>query len=415
MNLLKSSFYSSISTGISFISGFVLIKVVSSQIGPSGIAIVGQFQNTIALFALFGTLAINNGVVRAVAQYAEDREKVQQIFNNALLVTLACSLLISLVIALMSHSLAASSLHNEDLWIVFFCYSIFFSLTGINSIISNVYNGLHEIKKLTFVNIASSLIGVSFTIGFSLKWKLTGVLLAVNAAPLSLFIINIGVLRKLGLRLFPNRLFGAVDHTILKGFLAFTLMNLVSGIVAPITQLLVRNKIISDYSAQEAGYWQGVTKISDYYLQFITTVLGIYYLPKLASLKTDAEIKLEVRNGYKIILPVVGVLAIGIWLCAKWIILILFSKEFLPMQPFFSFQLLGDFFKMASWLPGYLMIAKSMTRLYILTEVVFSTTFVLLSWFFIQYYGAIGATYAFCLNFFAYMLFMSIKFRKIVF
>jgi O-antigen/teichoic acid export membrane protein len=55
MNLLKTSFYTSFSTAITFITGFIIIKVVAVKIGPSGIAYGGQFQNTIAILAKLST------------------------------------------------------------------------------------------------------------------------------------------------------------------------------------------------------------------------------------------------------------------------------------------------------------------------------------------------------------------------
>lgn len=55
----------------------------------------------------------------------------------------------------------------------------------------------------------------------------------------------------------------------------------------------------------------------------------------------------------------------------------------------------GDFFKIGSWLIGYLMVAKVMTKTYIATEIIFATSYVVLSYYFMNHYGIIGATYSF--------------------
>jgi len=44
VNLIKTSFYTSISTAITFLSGFIIVKFVAVKIGPTGIALVGQQQ-----------------------------------------------------------------------------------------------------------------------------------------------------------------------------------------------------------------------------------------------------------------------------------------------------------------------------------------------------------------------------------
>ena len=53
----------------------------------------------------------------------------------------------------------------------------------------------------------------------------------------------------------------------------------------------------------------------------------------------------------------------------------MFSKEFYPMIDFFLWQLIGDFFKIMSWILAFIMVAKSMTKLYIITEIIFSLLF----------------------------------------
>ena len=94
------------------------------------------------------------------------------------------------------------------------------------------------------------------------------------------------------------------------------------------------------------------------------------------------------------------------------IIHILFTSEFLPMKPLFTFQLLGDFFKIGSWLLAFLMIAKSMTRTFIITESIFAISYVLLSYLFMNHFGIIGATYSFCINYGAYWIMMWLIMKK---
>ena len=45
MSLVKTSFLSLIATSVKVLSLLVINKVVAVTIGPSGIALIGQFQN----------------------------------------------------------------------------------------------------------------------------------------------------------------------------------------------------------------------------------------------------------------------------------------------------------------------------------------------------------------------------------
>ena len=75
MKLIKTSFYTSISTSVTFISGFIVTKFVAVKIGPSGITYVGQYQNVIAILAMLSTLAITTGVIKYLANTLEKSKK----------------------------------------------------------------------------------------------------------------------------------------------------------------------------------------------------------------------------------------------------------------------------------------------------------------------------------------------------
>jgi len=192
----------------------------------------------------------------------------------------------------------------------------------------------------------------------------------------------------------------------------YSIMALTSAMTVPLSHLVVRNYIGENLSWDDAGYWQGIWYISTMYLMIVTTSLSVYYLPRLSEIQDNKELRREILNGYKIIMPIVSVLAIGIYLSKELVIRIAFTDEFFPMIELFAWQLIGDVIKIASWLLGYLMLAKAMTRIFIYTEILFSVLFVVLSIVFIEMFGLVGATYAFSLNYFLYLIMMICIFRK---
>jgi len=413
VNLIKTSFYTSISTAITFISGFIVVKVVAVKIGPKGIAFVGQFQNTTAILTMLATAAIATGVIKYLAEHKSDPEKSQQIISTAFLIVFFSSLIISVFVISTSVYLSEAAFKTKDFWLVYFLFGLFTMVISFNVMFLAILNGLKEIRKFTIVNICSSVTGVGLTVLFTYAWSIEGVLIASTATAIIIFFINVYFFNKLGIRWKPD--FKSWDKRVAKMLSGFSLMAIVSGFVAPTMQILVRDRIITQFSIADAGYWQAVTKISDYYLSFISSVLGVYYMPRLSELKSKSELRQEIKSGYKIILPIVGGIALLIWLFKDMIIQILFTPTFLPMKPLFTFQLLGDFFKIGSWLLAFLMIAKAMTKTYITTEIIFAASYVAFSYYFMNHYGIIGATYSFCLNYFLYWILMWILMKKQIF
>ncbi len=410
MNLLKTSFYTSISTAINFISGFIIVKVVAVKIGPKGIAFVGQFQNVTAILTMLATAAITTGVVKYLAEHKNDPVKSRQIINTAFLIVFFSSLIISLFVIGASGYLSRAAFKTTHFWLVYFLFGLFTMAISFNGLFSAILNGLKEIRKFTAINITSSLTSVAITVFSAYAFGLEGVLISSTASAVVIFFINVYIFNRLGIKWRPD--FKSWDKPVVKMLSAFSIMAIVSGLVMPAMQIMVRDRIILQFSVTQAGYWQAVTKISDYYLGFITSVLAVYYMPKLSEIQNKLELRSEILKGYKTILPVVGFVAFLIWLLKGAIIHILFTPDFLPMKLLFTFQLLGDFFKIGGWLLAYLMIAKAMTKTYIATEIIFAISYVLLSYYFMNRFGLIGATYSFCLNYILYWIAIWIVMRK---
>ena len=191
MNLIKTSFYTSVSTAITFISGFIVVKVVAVKIGPKGIAFVGQFQNTAAILTLLATAAISTGVIKYLAEYKNDPEKRKRIINTAFAIVFFSSLIISAFIMSTSSYLSQSVFKTKDFWLVYLLFGFFIMIISFKVVFLAILNGLKEIKKFTIINICSSLTGLALTVLFAYTWGIEGVLLACTATAILIFLINI--------------------------------------------------------------------------------------------------------------------------------------------------------------------------------------------------------------------------------
>ena len=96
----------------------------------------------------------------------------------------------------------------------------------------------------------------------------------------------------------------------------------------------------------------------------------------------------------------------AIFILQDFVVDLLFTKEFAPMKVMFSWQLLGDFFKVSGWMLAYIMLSRPMVKLYIATEIFFSAGFYVLSIIFVKLYGLKGAAIAHAVNYFIYLVVM---------
>ena len=411
MSLIKTSILTAISTILRVFTGFIINKCISIYIGPSGLAMVGQFQNFVAITSTIANGAISQGVVKYIAEYREDIDKKSRILSTALIISLSSATIVAILLNIFSLDLSIYILKSEKYRTIFQLFGFTIILFSLNTLLISILNGEKEIKKYVIVNIASSLFSLIFTSFLVIKFALLGSLFAMVFNLSVIFFITLILVTKSPWFNFRYFFRGFDKQSGLK-LGRYILMALVSATTLPLSQMLVRDYIANSLDWQSAGYWQGIWYISSIYLMVVTTSLGVYYLPRLSEIKNPIELKREIIDGYKIILPIVIVVAFTIYIFREYIVYIAFSRDFRPMLELFKWQLIGDVIKIASWLLSYIMLAKAMTRLYIYTEIIFSALFVILSMLLIDRFGLIGVTYAFVLNYILYFIVMVDIFRR---
>lgn len=405
MTFIKASLLSAISTLFKILTGFVSVKVVSVYIGPSGLALMGQMQNFVTMMSSIASAGVNNGVIKYTAEHFDDVEKKQKIWSTAFQISLILIAPMAFFVILFSDFLSIKLLNNVQYSSVFKIFAVTVVFFVLNGLLTSILNGQKEIKKLTLLNIFSSIFGLLVAVWLVVQYQLYGALIAGIVSQAIVFLITlIFVFNSSWFRL--SMFFGGMDKDFRNKLLKYSAMTLVAVTMMPLSQMYVRDYIAKNVGWSEAGYWQAISQLSDVYLMFITTSLSVYYLPKLSGIRDKWELKKEIFHAYKITIPIVVLLAACVYIFRFSIINILFSKAFMPMAELFSFQMIGSVFKIASWLLSYVMVAKAMTRLFILSELIFVWSFVGFVIIFVRIYGLIGVSIAFMVNYLLYMIFL---------
>lgn len=410
MTLIKTSVLTGISTVIKLISAFVINKVIAIYIGPSGLAIVGQLQNFTSIITTFSNGAISSGIVKYTAEY-QDIEKKQKIFSTSIVISLICSLIISIFLFGFSDYLSKLILKDIQYRSVFIIFGATIFLFALNMVLISILNGQKEIKKYVLVNIAGSIFSLVFTSTLIMQLNIMGALYALVLNQSVVFFVTLAfVLKSSWFKL--EYFIKGLDKESLSKLSEYSLMAIVSALTVPVSHLIIREYIGENLGWDSAGYWQGIWYISTMYLMLVTTTLGVYYLPRLSEIRDNKELRKEIFTGYKIIMPIVIIASLIIFLLKEYVILIAFSKNFMPMIDLFAWQLIGDVIKIASWLLAYLMLAKAMTKIFIYTEILFSALFIIFSVILVNKFGLVGITYSYSLNYFLYLVVMIVIFQK---
>jgi PST family polysaccharide transporter len=409
--MMYTSFYTGIGTAIGFISGFVINKVIAVYLGPSGLAIVSQFQNFIGVASVLASGGILQGVVKYLSEVRDDEEKQSILLSTSLKISLIFSVIVGIVTSVFARGLSLNIFNSLEYHYVFILLGFTVVLFGLNSLLISILNGTGEIKKLVAVKVSTNLFGLLITSSCVYLYGIKGALTALAISQSVIFFVSLLFVTRS--RWFKRKVFSKkLDKIYSLKLFQYSLMAISSMILTPVVQIGIRNIIVEKISIIEAGYWDGLSKISLAYLGIISSTLSIYYLPKLSVLKERLEIRRELLNGYKIITPLLILLVVTVYLARNYIITFLYSNDFTSMKILFAPQLAGDFFKILSWILSYLMLAKSLAKIFILTQTIFLTGSYFLSSFLLGIFGLYGIVLAHFFINLTYFIFIVIYFKN---
>lgn len=414
IDLVKVFSLNAVSTLIHMCTALISTKVVASIIGPSGIAMLGQLNNINTMLQGVAGGGIRSGVTKFIAEYKDDNIKVGSYISNALKISLIFTTIISIVCITGHKFLSNKIMLSPDYGYVFVVLGVTIFLFTLNSLLISILNGFKEFKKYVVVNISSSIFSLIFSVTLCVVWGLEGAMISAVTFQSVVLFVTIYQCRKCPWFNLDN-FFGKYDKAIVKQYLQYTLMTLVMLSIAPVTQMILRGYVISEISITEAGWWDGMNKISHMYLTVITTSLSVYILPRMSELTDKWELKKDILRSYKLIIPFMLISTLIIYLLRHFLIWLLYTPEFYPMESLFVWQLFGDIFKIAAWLISNLMLAKLKTKEFVVTEILFGLTSLLIRYICMKQYGVVGLNIGYMINYILYFLCMVWLFRDILF
>ncbi|PLV60574.1 lipid III flippase WzxE [Erwinia sp. B116] len=401
MSLAKASVWTAASTLVKIAAGLLVVKMLALAFGPAGVGQAGNFRQLVTVLGVLAGAGIFNGVTKYVAEYQQDPAQLRAVTGTASSMVLGFSLLLALVFLLFAAPVSRALFGHEEYQQVIRAVAFLqFGIAWANLLLA-IVKGFRDAAGNAAALIGGSLIGVA---GWFVCYRLggySGALIGLALVPALLVIPAIIVLWRRG-RLPLGYLLPAWQPAFARQLGKFTVMALITSVTLPVAWMMMRNQLAAQAGWEQVGLWQGVSTISDAYLQFITASFTVWLLPTLSRLQHKEEIAREVLKALRFVLPAVAAVSFCVWLLRDVAIWLLFSSQFTGMRDLFVWQLAGDVLKVGCYVFGYLVIAKASLRFYLLAEV---SQFVLLMGFsrwLIPLHGAAGAAQAYLATYVAY-------------
>jgi len=395
------------------LTGLVSTSVVAKILGPTGVALLGNFRNFITSLETISILGFHNGIVKYVAQHNKDENELKKIISTVFFSILGSSILGAILLFVFANYWNVNIFGEKyNFSIIFKTSALTLPFFAMNIFLVAIINGLSQFKKVIYINITGNIVSFGFTIAMILKYQTFGALLSMALIPTILFIICwFWISKTLDLKkyILPS----LYDFSIIKNLSEYSLMAFVSAFCMPLIYLKIRTNTIETIGIENAGNWEAMNRMSAFYMIFVSKLLSLYFFPKLSQSQSNKETKNVFLDYYKTVIPMFVLGSLVLYFLRDLLISVIYSERFTVLSDLFFWQLIGDFFKVCSLILGYQFFAKKLTIAFLSTEILSIVTLYFSSIFLMKTYGTEGLVMAHTTTYIIYFLIVLMIFRKI--
>lgn len=397
IKFFKDSFYkvlgfNSISIVLKIIMGLVSTKLSSIYLGLQGINTLENFRNFTSLSDSFSQFGLQNGIVKYSAT-SHSIKQDQKVISTIFFLLLVTSFIFIFLIILNINYVKFYIFGNQSFGFLVIAYALLSPFANLQFLLLNYLQGKQGHKFVILINSIGYLLNIILSFYLIINYHLIGAMIQLIVVPIILMIISLFIIHK-KVVFFNLISIHYVNFSVIKGLLVFSLMNLVSGALTPLSFIFIRYLVQSNLSADEAGVWSSIVRISVFYMTFVSSICNLYFYPKLSKTEIFSEYKAIIAEYYRKFIPIVF---LGLLLCfvlQKIVILLIYTEDFLILRDYFYLQLIADFVKSLSLIFGYLLIAKKKIWQFILFEIISLGSYCLGSYIFIEYLKLDGVYYS---------------------
>ena len=175
--------------------------------------------------------------------------------------------------------------------------------------------------------------------------------------------------------------------------------------MAIVSSYVVRIFIRNHGGIDQVGFYNAGFTLLDTYVGLIFTAMSTDYYPRLTAVAHSNKlcrdtINQQVEIALLILAPILVVFLVFI----NWVVILLYSNKFTPINEMIYFASLGIFFKAPSWAIGFILLAKGAARVFLWNEFVAKVYFLGLNLLAYYYLGLVGLGISFMVGYTLYLI-----------
>lgn len=383
----------------------ILITIIRSKfiailLGTTGMGISGLLTATTGLITGMTNFGLSTSAVKNVAAANASGNQtrvaiVVTVLRRWVWVTGMLGMIVTIATA---PFLSRVTFGNTNYTFSFIWISISLLFAQISSGQMILLQGLRKLQALAKANLAGSILGLVFTVPLYYFFGIKGIVPAI---------IVTSVATLAGAWYFARGIIiPKVDVTNVrtlaegKEMLTMGFMISLSGLIALGSSYIVRIFISSHGDVDQVGLYNAGFAIINTYVGLIFSAMATDYYPRLSAVSHSNEGCRKVINQQsEIALLVISPIIISFLVFIKWIILILYSSKFVPVNEMILWAALGMLFKTITWATGFILLAKGASNVFFLSELASNIYMLILNLLGYYFFGLTGLGISFLIGY----------------
>ncbi|MDY0198706.1 MAG: O-antigen translocase [Tenuifilaceae bacterium] len=396
------------------IIGIIQTKFIAVLLGPLGMGISGLLTSTTGFIAALTNFGLSTSGVKDVsAAHSTGNETrvsiIAKVFRRWVWVT---GLLGAVLTAALSPWLSQLTFGNKDYTFAFIWISITLLFNQLSAGQSVMLRGMRKIRYLAQSGIIGSIIGLFTTIPLYYFYGVKGIVPGIIVTALTTLSLTWYFARKLDIK----PIYVSMVRTIAegKGMLKMGFMISLSGLIALGASYILRIYISNAGGVDQVGLYTAGFAIINTYVGMVFTAMATDYYPRLSAVAHSNKKSKEVINQQaEISILILAPLILVFLVFINWVVIILYSTKFIPINDMILYAALGVFFKAISWSMSFVLLAKGASKTFFWNELITNIYLLTLNFLGYKFFGLKGLGISFMIAYilYAFQLFGVTKYK----
>lgn len=391
------------------IIGIIRTKFIAILLGPLGIGIAGLLNSTTGLVAALTSFGLSKSAVKDIAAANSTGSNVRvstiaTVFKRWVWIT---GLLGTVLTATFSSWLSQITFGNKDYTYAFIWLSITLLLNQLSSGQAVLLRGMRHIRYMAKSGMIGSVIGLLTTIPLYYFFGVKGIVPAIIISAVTTLLLTWHFANKLNIK--PIYVSKARTIAEGKGMLKMGFMISLSGLITLGASYIVRIFISNTGGVEQVGLYSAGFAIINTYVGLVFTAMSTDYYPRLSAVAhSNKESRIAINQQAEIAILILAPVIMVFLVFINWVVIILYSTKFIPINDMILYAAMGMFFRAASWSIGFIFLAKGSSKLFFWNELI--ANIYLLGLNVLGYYllGLTGLGISFLVSYILHMIQLSI-------